>query len=168
MSFDPTHPELEDGSVDQNLINDPSTAMANQPIEQHSFPADPNTYPVQPLAGVHVVWTVMVKLNSPGTSSIFDSFTCDTNLSDYATDIPNSATAVYEYVYSQQALPADIEVHWRVRIDNPTAPAMRMGGYPLAKEALDGHLTSWNIVSVESLYHHMLVALPQMQTRAKY
>lgn len=162
------HQELGTGVADSNTVNNPSVAQSNQPIEQHSFPADPNTYPAQPGAGVHVVWTVMVKINSPGTSVIIDSFTCDTNLTNYPTDIPASAVSAYSYIYSQQALPADLEVHWRVKIDNTTAPAMRMGGYPLPKEALDGHLTSWNITCVEDIYRTILVALPQMQSRARY
>jgi hypothetical protein len=160
--------EVTNGDASSNPSSEQTSAESNQPIVQHSAPSEPNTYPGQPNCPVHVVWSVMTKINSPGTSSVFDTFYCDTTLANYAVDIPTECEIVYAYVYRQQSLPADVEVHWRVTMENPTAPAMRMGGYPLNKESIDGLLTSLNIQAATDLSAPMLQSLPQMKQRARY
>ena len=147
--------------------NDPAT------LTTYTSPSIPNTYAAQPTAGVTVVWGVIAKLNSPGTSTISDTIICKTTLSNYTTDVPNAVAQVYSLFNAWTAatpggLNADCEIHWSISLSNPTAPSPAMGVVPLAKQHLDGHLSAGNIASSSDILTPIMNNIPFLQSIAKY
>lgn len=159
----------DDNNLPTKGANDPTNVV-------HTTATLPNTYPAQPHAGVHIAWGVIAKVNSPGTSSISDVIFCDTTLTNYVTDVPNAAIQVFK-LWSQwgnattatpAGLGADVEIHWSIKLDNPTAPRPAMGGVVQAKQHMDGHLSMGNVKAASDIQTPIMLNIPFLQSIAKY
>lgn len=153
--------------------DDTATQTGQSPVEVHSTATLPNTYPAQPFAKVHVVWGVIAKVNSPGTSTISEAIHLDTDLTNYSVDVHNAVQSVWNLWYAWSAstplgLQADVEIHWSIRLANPTAPPPPMGGWLQAKQHYDGHLSAGNIKSSWDIEQPIVNNIPYMAKIAKY